>query len=63
MWVASISMWTVRVSAAYLLTYSLGMGPVGVWLAMGADFIVRGVCYYVRWVRGKWQAKSVIEGY
>jgi Na+-driven multidrug efflux pump len=62
MWVASISMWTVRVSAAYLLTYTLGMGPVGVWLAMGADFIVRGVCYFTRWIRGKWQTKNVLDG-
>ena len=57
---ASVSMWTVRVSAAYLLTFIFGMGPLGVWLAMGADFITRGSAYYLRWVRGKWQEKRVI---
>jgi putative MATE family efflux protein len=61
MLVATISMWTVRVSAAYLLVYPLGLGPLGVWLAMGADFAVRGTCYLVRWVRGKWQTKRVID--
>jgi Na+-driven multidrug efflux pump len=57
---ASVSMWTVRVSAAYLLTFVFGLGPLGVWLAMGADFITRGAAYYLRWVRGKWQEKRVI---
>ena len=60
MLVAAISMWTVRVSAAYLFTFTFGVGPLGVWLAMGADFIVRGSLYTVRWVRGKWRYKTVI---
>jgi putative MATE family efflux protein len=59
---AAISMWTVRVSAAYLLTFTFGAGPLGVWLAMGADFITRGSAYYLRWVRGKWREKQVITG-
>jgi Na+-driven multidrug efflux pump len=59
--VASVSMWTVRVSAAYLLAYPLGIGPLGVWLAMGADFIVRGSCYLTRWLGGRWQTKQVIS--
>ncbi|GHU01892.1 MATE family efflux transporter [Spirochaetia bacterium] len=57
---ASISMWTVRVSAAYLLTFTFKMGPLGVWLAMGGDFMVRGTCYITRWLSGKWQNKKVI---
>jgi putative MATE family efflux protein len=58
--VATVSMWIVRVSAAYLLCYPLGIGPLGVWLAMGADFISRGSFYLVRWIRGRWQTKTVI---
>jgi putative MATE family efflux protein len=57
---ATVSMWTIRVSAAYFLTFILGIGPLGVWLAMGADFIGRGSAYYLRWKRGKWQEKRVI---
>jgi putative MATE family efflux protein len=60
MWVATISMWIVRVSLAYVLAYPLGIGPLGVWLAMGADFISRGSFYTVRWLRGKWMTKRVI---
>jgi Na+-driven multidrug efflux pump len=58
---ATISMWTVRVSAAYFFTFTLGLGPLGVWLAMGADIIVRGICYFARWNTGKWQEKQVIK--
>ena len=58
--VAVVSMWTVRVSAAYFLVFALGMGPRGVLLAMAADFAVRGVSYFLRWIRGKWKEKRVI---
>jgi len=58
--VAVVSMWTVRVSAAYIFVFGLGLGPRGVWLAMGSDFAVRGVSYFLRWIGGKWQEKRVI---
>jgi putative MATE family efflux protein len=61
MWVATISMWTVRVSMSYIFTFALGLGPLGVWLAMGCDFISRGGFYLGRWIRGRWQDKRVIE--
>jgi putative MATE family efflux protein len=59
--VAAISMWTVRVSAAYFLSYVLKIGPLGVWIAMGLDFVSRGTFYLTRWRSGKWQQKKVIE--
>jgi Na+-driven multidrug efflux pump len=58
--IAAISMWTVRVSAAYLLAYPLGMGPSGVWIAMTADWCVRGAFYAWRWRRGRWENKSAL---
>ena len=54
------SMWTVRVFCAYLFSFNLGMGPVGVWFAMGLDFIVRSIFFTLRWRSGKWQKKKVI---
>ena len=59
--VGIISMWTVRVSVAYLLTFALGFGPVGVWIAMGLDFVTRGTFFLVRWRRGRWQNMKVID--
>jgi Na+-driven multidrug efflux pump len=57
---AVASMFAVRVSAAYFITFALGVGPLGVWIAMGLDFAVRGTCYLLRWRGGKWQKKQVI---
>jgi len=57
---ATISMWTVRVCASYFFSFTLKLGPLGVWLAMGADFLVRGISYFLRWISGKWQEKRVI---
>jgi putative MATE family efflux protein len=54
------SMWIVRVCFAYLLTFTFGIGPVGVWLAMGADFVVRSVFFVRRWKSGKWMKIKVI---
>ena len=64
---ASVSMWVVRVTAAYLLSFGIpflgiaGIGPLGVWLAMAGDFAVRGICYIHRWRSGRWQGKKVID--
>jgi putative MATE family efflux protein len=60
MWTAAISMFAVRVSFAYLITFAFGAGPLGVWIAMGLDFLVRGTCYLTRWAGGKWQKKNII---
>jgi Na+-driven multidrug efflux pump len=54
-------MWAIRVSAAYILAYPIGLGPIGVWIAMVSDWCVRGICYTVRWLRGHWQEQQIIE--
>jgi putative MATE family efflux protein len=58
--VAVISMWTIRISAAYILAYPLKLGAVGVWYAMVSDWCVRGICYGWRWKHGRWQDKRVL---
>jgi putative MATE family efflux protein len=58
---AIISMWTIRVSASYLLAYPLGFGSVSVWYAMAGDFCLRSACYVLRWRHGRWKNKQVIE--
>jgi putative MATE family efflux protein len=58
--IAVCSMWFVRVCSAYLLSYTLNFGPVGVYLAMGADFLFRGIFYAKRWLSNKWIEKKVI---
>jgi putative MATE family efflux protein len=59
--VSSITMWTIRITTAYILAYSLGIGPAAAWYAMGADFVVRGLFFTARWTSGRWQGKKVIR--
>lgn len=58
--VASCTMWFIRVCSAFLLAFPLGLGPKGVYLAMGADFLFRGIFFTGRWLSGRWKEKRVI---
>lgn len=58
--VSIISMLVLRVGASYLLVYGLGMSLLGVWVAMHADWIARGVCFLIRFFRNRWLEKKVI---
>jgi len=58
--VAVSTMWLVRVCSAFLMAFVLGFGPVAVYLAMGADFLFRGIFFLKRWLSNKWIEKRVI---
>jgi len=58
--VAGCTMWLVRVCLAFFMAFTLGLGPVAVYLAMGADFFFRGVIFTKRWLSNKWIEKKVI---
>lgn len=49
------SMWLFRVLGSYVLGVWLGMGVVGVTLAMGADWACRIIVFLFRYEKGKWQ--------
>jgi putative MATE family efflux protein len=57
---SSVTMWIVRITTSYIFAYTLGIGSTGVWYAMGADFVVRGIFFTGRWISGRWQGKKVI---
>ncbi len=48
------SMWMFRIIAAYVLTIHFGLGLIGVWAAMILDWIVRSICFLIRYKGGKW---------
>jgi len=55
-----IAVWCVRLPAAYLFASVLGMGAIGIWIGMWADFIFRSAYNLYRWRSGKWlKFKSV----
>lgn len=49
-----ITMWVCRIGFAYLFTW-LGMGVIGVWVAMTLDWALRAVLYVIRYKSRKWQ--------
>lgn len=61
MMVGILSMWICRVVASYILVMQLGMGILGVWIGMFADWYVRGISYLIRFLSGVWLDKSVVN--
>lgn len=55
MLVGLICMWGVRIPLAPLLVYRAGMGLAGVWTAMAADLILRGLLCAWRWRGQRWE--------
>ena len=60
MMISIVSMWVFRIGAAYLLANGLGLGAIGVWLAMAVDWLFRAIVFGFRWLGGKWKSKKVI---
>src|SRR5690606_9891575 len=55
-------MWLVAVPLSYVLGLRMGLGVVGVWLAMACDECLRGYITHRRWLSGVWQRYCVREG-
>ena len=49
------SMWIFRIIFSYVLGGWLGLGVLGVWIAMVIDWCVRAVCMTLRYKAGKWK--------
>ena len=62
MGVSLCSMFACRVALSYVLAceWGLGLGLLGVWLAMIADWVVRAVFFLARYRQGKWKRIKVI---
>jgi Na+-driven multidrug efflux pump len=58
--VSMASMWIIRVSLGYVFALPLGMGVLGVWLAMMIDWVARAIFFELRLHSGKWLAKAAI---
>ncbi|QAA34438.1 MATE family efflux transporter [Clostridium manihotivorum] len=55
-----IGMWAFRVTLGYFIGVSLNMGLAGVWMGMFIDWVVRGILYFIRFLKGKWKGHVVI---
>ncbi len=56
-----VAMWSCTVAGGYILGIVCGFGLVGIWIAMAADEIIRGIVVAIRWKRGTWRGKSVVR--
>ena len=54
------SMWVCRIGCSYLFAKGFGLGVLGVWLGMFADWIFRMAVFCVRLLRGKWMGRRSI---
>ncbi|MEM3640658.1 MAG: MATE family efflux transporter [Candidatus Bathyarchaeia archaeon] len=55
-----LRLWGFRVSLGYILAFTLGMGSLGIWLAIAVSNLIGGAIA-VTWIRhGKW-AKTIIN--
>ena len=50
-----LSMWTFRVGFSLVFASYMGMGVIGVWIAMILDWLCRVACFVIRYFRGKWK--------
>lgn len=55
-----ITMWTCRIALSWLLGSYLGMGVVGIWVAMIIDWIVRALIFGLRFRSPRWESKKTI---
>lgn len=53
--VAIFSMCAFRIGFSYIIGVNMGMGAVGVWIAMVMDWVFRVICFVGRYLSGKWK--------
>lgn len=57
--IAIISMWIFRILFSFVLGKWLGWGVFGVWVAMTLDWAVRAVLFLIRYIKGRWQYRTI----
>jgi Na+-driven multidrug efflux pump len=58
---STISMWVFRVGLTTVLCRFLGVGLIGIWYGYFADWTVRSVVFFLRYISGAWTRHKVIE--
>ena len=53
--ISTFSMFAFRIGFSYILGMQMGMGAIGVWIAMVIDWIFRSACFIGRYMHGDWK--------
>lgn len=56
---AVFSMMLVSTLGSYIFAVVCGLGIYGLWIAIAADEVIRGVLMLLRWRSGKWRTKGI----
>ena len=60
MYTSIVSMWIFRIGFSYLIGKYMGLGVFGVWVAMVIDWVVRAICFVIRYFNGKWKHGAIV---
>ena len=60
MYTSIVSMWIFRIGFSYLVGKYMGLGLFGVWVAMVIDWVVRAICFIIRYFNGKWKHGAIV---
>lgn len=60
MYTSIVSMWIFRIGFSYLVGKYMGLGVFGVWVAMVIDWVVRAICFIIRYFNGKWEHGAIV---
>ena len=60
MLVSSLSMMLCRVLLGYVFAVYFGLGMIGTWLAMQVDWVIRIICFLIRFHSGAWEKKALV---
>ncbi len=58
--VSIFSMFTFRIGFSYLIGVQMGMGAIGVWIAMIIDWVFRILLFVGRYISGRWKKLCLI---
>ncbi len=61
LWVGIIIEWGLAVPLAFYLGNTMGLGLVGVWIALALDELIRGCLNFLRWKSQRWHTKGIIQ--
>lgn len=60
MYTSIVSMWIFRIGFSYLVGKYMGLGVFGVWVAMVIYWVVRAICFVIRYFNGKWKHGAIV---
>lgn len=55
-----VSMWIFRIGCSIVFAVYCNMGVFGIWVAMSVDWLFRGICFTIRYKKGKWKSISML---